>query len=209
MKKNRNWINRHRRDPFVREANAAGYRSRAAYKLLEIHRRDKLFRRGDTVVDLGAAPGGWSQVASQQVGAGGRVIAVDILPMESLPGVVTLQKDIHDAILRDRIKEVLAGNAVRIVISDMAPNITGVNALDQPRAMGMAELALEVSRGILVPGGNFLVKVFQGEEFDAFLKMVRSHFSEAAIRKPQASRSDSREVYVLGRGFRGLEEPRS
>nr|VFJ67134.1 MAG: 23S rRNA (uridine2552-2'-O)-methyltransferase [Candidatus Kentron sp. FM]VFJ67312.1 MAG: 23S rRNA (uridine2552-2'-O)-methyltransferase [Candidatus Kentron sp. FM]VFK16622.1 MAG: 23S rRNA (uridine2552-2'-O)-methyltransferase [Candidatus Kentron sp. FM] len=194
----RNWITRHRKDPFVKEAKGAGYRSRAAYKLLELQRRDGLFRRGDTVVDLGAAPGGWSQVARELVGGAGRVIAVDILPMAPLPGVILLAGDILDPELEGRIATLLAGTPARVVISDMAPNITGLNALDQPRALQMAESALEVGCRILAPGGSFLVKVFQGEGFDAFVKGVRGAFAKTCIRKPKASRASSREVYVLG-----------
>ncbi|VFM96899.1 MAG: 23S rRNA Um-2552 2'-O-methyltransferase [Candidatus Kentron sp. G] len=197
----RNWITRHRKDPFVKEAKEAGYRSRAAYKLLEIQRRDGLFRRGDTVVDLGAAPGGWSQVARELAGGAGRVIAVDILPMEPLAGVVFLEGDILDPALEGRITDLLAGKPARVVISDMAPNISGLNALDQPRVLRMAESALESGRRILAPEGSFLVKVFQGEGFDAFVKEVRGAFTKTVIRKPKASRASSREVYVLGRGL--------
>jgi len=201
MKKNRNWITKHCNDPFVKEAQEAGYRSRAAYKLLEIHRRDRLFQPGDTVLDLGAAPGGWSQVASRQVGEGSRVIAIDILPMDTLPGVISLQGDLQDQEVYDQLLAILAGEPVRVVISDMAPNITGVSALDQPRAMQVAELALDMALQLLAPGGNFLVKVFQGEGFDAFVKTVRGSFSKTYIRKPKASRASSREVYVIGWGY--------
>ncbi|MBT8420124.1 MAG: RlmE family RNA methyltransferase [Gammaproteobacteria bacterium] len=205
MGKNRNWITSHIKDPFVKRAVEAGYRSRAAYKLLEIDQRDGLFRRGDTVVDLGAAPGGWTQVASQRVGREGRVIAVDVLPMDPLPGVVSLEGDLHDPAVQVQIMEALAGRSASAVISDMAPNISGMNALDQPRTMQMAELALDISRDILAPGAGFLVKVFQGEGFDAFVKTVQQSFSKVYVRKPKASRANSREVYVLG--LKSVSEP--
>nr|VFK05358.1 MAG: 23S rRNA Um-2552 2'-O-methyltransferase [Candidatus Kentron sp. H]VFK05812.1 MAG: 23S rRNA Um-2552 2'-O-methyltransferase [Candidatus Kentron sp. H]VFK09252.1 MAG: 23S rRNA Um-2552 2'-O-methyltransferase [Candidatus Kentron sp. H] len=201
MRSTGNWITKHRKDPFVRDAREAGYRSRAAYKLLEINQRDGLFQRGDVVVDLGAAPGGWSQVASQQVGGAGRIIAIDRLPMVPLPGVDSLEGDIRDRAVQSWIVEILAGRPARVVLSDMAPNISGMNALDQPRALQMAESALDIGLGILAPGGDFLVKVFQGEGFEAFVKAVRGSFSKTYVRKPKASRAYSREIYVLGRDF--------
>nr|VFK20576.1 MAG: 23S rRNA Um-2552 2'-O-methyltransferase [Candidatus Kentron sp. LPFa] len=200
-KSNRRRITEHRNDPFVKKARETGYRSRAAYKLLEIDQRDHLFRHGDTVLDLGAAPGGWSQVARERIGKGGRVIAIDMLPMEPIPGVVALQGDMQDPEIQDRIVELLAEDSVRIVISDMAPNITGSNALDQPRSLQIAESALETAIRFLAPGGDFLVKVFQGEGFDAFVSTVRRSFTKTRIRKPKASRPASREVYILGLGL--------
>nr|VFJ95220.1 MAG: 23S rRNA Um-2552 2'-O-methyltransferase [Candidatus Kentron sp. LFY]VFK00397.1 MAG: 23S rRNA Um-2552 2'-O-methyltransferase [Candidatus Kentron sp. LFY] len=191
----------HCNDPFVKKAQKAGYRSRSAYKLLEIDQRDGLFRRGDTVVDLGAAPGGWSQVATEQIGEEGRVIAIDVLPIDPIPGVVTLKGDMRDRRMQDRITELLAGNSAQVVISDMAPNITGSNVLDQPKILQVAESALESGIRFLVPGGHFLVKMFQGEGFDAFVRAVQHSFAKTRVRKPKASRASSREVYILGLGL--------
>jgi len=200
-KSNRCWIAEHRSDPFVKKAQGAGYRSRSAYKLLEIDRRDRLFQRGDTVVDLGAAPGGWSQVARDRIGKEGRVIAIDLLPIEPLHGVVSVKGDMRDRQTQDRIVELLAGNPARVVISDMAPNISGSNTLDQPKIMQIAESALELGIRFLAPGGDFLVKVFQGEGFDAFVGAVQHSFGKTRVRKPKASRPSSREVYILGLGL--------
>nr|VFK28563.1 MAG: 23S rRNA Um-2552 2'-O-methyltransferase [Candidatus Kentron sp. MB] len=201
-KTNRRWITEHGKDPFVRKAQRAGYRSRSAYKLLEIDQRDRLFQRGDIVLDLGASPGGWSQVATERIGKNGRVIAVDLLSMEPLSGVVSLEGDIREQQMQDRITELLAGDSARVVISDMAPNITGSNIIDQPRVMQIAESVIELGDRFLAPDGNLLVKVFQGEGVDDFVKEIRSSFSKTRIRKPKASRPSSREVYVLGLGYR-------
>nr|VFK38503.1 MAG: 23S rRNA Um-2552 2'-O-methyltransferase [Candidatus Kentron sp. SD]VFK44828.1 MAG: 23S rRNA Um-2552 2'-O-methyltransferase [Candidatus Kentron sp. SD] len=200
-KSNRHWITRQRNDPFVDKARKAGYRSRSAYKLLEIDRRDGLFRRGDTVVDLGAAPGGWSQVARERVGGQGRVIAIDILPFEPIPGVISLEGDMRDRQTHDRVIELLAGNSAQVVISDMAPNISGSAILDQPRILQIATSALEAGIRFLSPDGNSLIKVFQGEEFDAFVGAMQRAFTKTRVRKPKASRASSREVYVLGLGL--------
>nr|VFK51843.1 MAG: 23S rRNA Um-2552 2'-O-methyltransferase [Candidatus Kentron sp. TUN]VFK53454.1 MAG: 23S rRNA Um-2552 2'-O-methyltransferase [Candidatus Kentron sp. TUN]VFK54670.1 MAG: 23S rRNA Um-2552 2'-O-methyltransferase [Candidatus Kentron sp. TUN] len=201
-KNNRHWITEYHKDLFVKKAKETGYRSRSAYKLLEINQRDQLFQRGDTVVDLGAAPGGWSQVAKGQIGKEGRVIAIDIRPIKPLPGVVSLEGDMRNEEIQNQIAKLLAGNLARVVISDMAPNISGSNAIDQPRALQIAESALELSIRFLAPGGDFLVKVFQGEGFDGFVNRVQRSFSKTRIRKPKASRASSREVYVLGWGYR-------
>lgn len=206
MKKHRSskrWLAEHHGDFYVQQARRAGYRSRAAYKLLEIDRRDRLFRRGIVVVDLGAAPGGWSQVAAQRVGPDGRVIALDRLPITPLPGVEVLQGDMEDAQVIERLEEKLAGREVDLVISDMAPNISGVEAIDQPRSICLAELAVDFACKVLRPGGDTVVKVFQGAGFDPFVRTLRRHFHKVVIRKPSASRGRSREVYLLGRGFRG------
>nr|VFJ46930.1 MAG: 23S rRNA Um-2552 2'-O-methyltransferase [Candidatus Kentron sp. FW]VFJ56245.1 MAG: 23S rRNA Um-2552 2'-O-methyltransferase [Candidatus Kentron sp. FW] len=199
---NRYWIIEHNRDPFVREAKKTGYRSRSAYKLLEIARRDQLFKRGDTIVDLGAAPGGWSQVAVEKIGKEGRVIAIDILPMEPIPGVISLKGDARDRETQGQVIKLLAEDLAQVVISDMAPNISGSNTLDQPRILQIAESALESGIRFLAPGGHFLVKVFQGDGFDAFIATVQCSFSKTRVRKPKASRASSREVYVLGWGYR-------
>lgn len=200
---NKSWLQEHHSDPYVKQARQEGYRSRAAYKLLDIDRRDRLLRPGMVVVDLGAAPGGWSQVAAQRVGGKGRVVALDILPMEPLPGVSFLQRDFHEESSVDELIAGLEGRAVDLVISDMAPNISGMDAVDQPRSLYLAELALDFARKVLRPGGDMLVKVFQGSGTEAFIREMRSHFATMATRKPQSSRARSREIYLLGRDFRG------
>ncbi|QFY88256.1 23S rRNA (uridine(2552)-2'-O)-methyltransferase RlmE [Magnetovirga frankeli] len=196
------WLQRHINDPYVQKAQREGMRSRAAYKLLEIQEKDRLIRRGQVIVDLGAAPGGWSQVAARILDGRGRVIALDLLPMDSLAGVDFIQGDFReDAVLR-QMREVLAGAAVDLVISDMLPNVTGVAAVDQPKSIYLCELALDFARECLKPGGDFLVKVYQGEGFEPFLREMRASFTKVQTRKPEASRSISREVYLLGRGKR-------
>jgi len=197
------WLKEHRDDPFVQRARREGYRSRACYKLLELHDRDRLFRPGMTVLDLGSAPGGWSQVAHAQVGERGRVIASDILPMDALAGVEFIQGDFTEDAVFERILASLAGAPADLVISDMAPNLSGVNAVDQPRSIYLVELALDMARRVLVPGGGFVAKVFQGEGFDPLIRESRQAFSRVVTRKPGASRARSREVYVVARGFHG------
>ena len=197
------WLREHFTDEYVRRAREAGYRSRAVYKLLEIQEKDRLLRPGMTVVDLGAAPGGWSQLAAGLVGARGAVIALDVLPMEPLPGVTLLQGDFREAAVLDELLKTLLGRPVDLVISDMAPNTSGIKAVDQPRGMYLAELAFDFAQRCLRPGGDFLVKVFQGEGFDPFLKNLRAAFGAVAPRKPKASRARSAEQYVLARNYRG------
>ncbi|MBX9812644.1 MAG: RlmE family RNA methyltransferase [Burkholderiales bacterium] len=196
------WMREHVNDPYVKRAQSEGYRSRAAYKLAQIAGRDKLLRPGMIVVDLGAAPGGWSQVAAQKVAPGGRVIAVDLLEIPALPGVSFVRGDFHDATTLAELERLLAGKAVDLVLSDMAPNITGIASVDQARAMALAELALDFSVKHLKPQGNFLVKLFQGEGFEKFVKALRGDFGQVLVRKPEASRSRSSEVYVLGKGLK-------
>lgn len=200
---NRRWLQEHHADSYVRQAQQEGYRSRAAYKLLEIDRRDRLLRPGMVVVDLGAAPGGWSQVAAQRVGPKGLVVALDVLPMDPIPGVSFIQADFHDQAAVDALLHVLGGRLVDLVICDMAPNISGMEDIDQPRSIYLAELALDFARKVLHPGGDILVKVFQGTGTEAFTKELRAHFSKITVRKPQASRARSREIYLVARGFRG------
>jgi 23S rRNA (uridine2552-2'-O)-methyltransferase len=201
-KSSRQWLDRHFTDEYVKRAQRDGYRSRAVYKLLEIQEKDRLLKPGQVVVDLGAAPGGWSQVARELVGPAGLVIALDILPMEPVSGVTFLQGDFRQEGLPERLRETLGGRAVDLVISDMAPNITGMAAVDQPRAMYLCELALDFVRESLKSGGDFLVKVFQGEGFDQYMQEIRRSFTRVAVRKPQASRSHSREVYIVARNFK-------
>ncbi|MEM8660469.1 MAG: 23S rRNA (uridine(2552)-2'-O)-methyltransferase RlmE [Pseudomonadota bacterium] len=197
------WLKEHREDPYVQQALREGYRSRACYKLLEIQERDKLIRPGMTVVDLGSAPGGWSQVAGNLVGHSGRVIASDILSMDSIAGVEFVEGDFTETEVFDAIAAAIGEAPVGVVLSDMAPNMSGMNAVDQPRSIYLVELALELTREVLAPGGGFVCKIFQGEGFDAVLKDVRSLFEKVVTRKPQASRPRSREVYLVAKGFRG------
>jgi 23S rRNA (uridine2552-2'-O)-methyltransferase len=195
------WLKEHRDDHYVKLARSAGYRSRAAFKLEEMDRRDRLFRSGMNVVDLGAAPGGWSQYAAARVGPGGRVLALDVLPMEPVSGVSFVQGDFREAGVLDALLDQVGPTQVQLVLSDMSPNISGMNAVDQPRAIYLAELALELARRVMAPGGSLLVKVFQGEGSDAYLAQLRRHFRSVAIRKPRASRPRSREFYALARGY--------
>jgi 23S rRNA (uridine2552-2'-O)-methyltransferase len=197
------WLKEHRDDPYVQRAQRDGYRSRACYKLLELQEKDTLIRPGMTVVDLGSAPGGWSQVAAELLNHRGRVVASDILPMDSLPDVTFIQGDFTEQDVMDRVLDALDGRPVDLVLSDMAPNLSGLADVDQPRAMYLVELALEMARQVLTPGGAFVAKVFQGEGFDAFLRDARVLFRKVSTRKPGASRPRSREVYLVARDFRG------
>lgn len=201
-KSSRNWLDRHFNDNYVKQAQQLGFRSRAAFKLLEIQEKDNLIVPGLVVVDLGAAPGGWSQIARDLVGDEGMVFALDILPMDPIAGVHVIEGDFREQEPFDKLLAMLDGRSVDLVISDMAPNISGVAAVDQPRSMYLCELALEFARQTLRPGGDFLVKVFQGEGFDDFFRLMRDSFGKVVTRKPQASRSKSREVYLLGRDFK-------
>ncbi len=199
-KSSKRWLHRHVNDPFVQKAQRQGYRSRAAYKLLEIQEKDGLIRPGQVVVDLGAAPGGWCQVASRILDGRGQVIAIDLLPMDSMAGVTCIQGDFQQDAVLQSLREQLDGKPVDLVISDMLPNVTGVSAVDQPRSIYLCELALDFAQEALKPGGDFLVKVYQGEGFEPFLRAMRQGFAKVVTRKPEASRSISREVYLLGRG---------
>jgi 23S rRNA (uridine2552-2'-O)-methyltransferase len=193
------WLSEHVHDHYVHQAQKDGYRSRAAYKLLEINEKDKLIRPGTVLADLGSAPGSWSQVAAQIVGDKGRVFALDILPMDPLPGVDFIQGDFREQEVLDEFVRLLGGRALDLVISDMAPNISGMSAIDQARSFHLTELALEFARDHLKPGGHFLVKVFQGSEFQDYLKAMRELFVEVVSRKPKASRDRSNEIYLLGK----------
>lgn len=196
------WLKEHFADDYVKRAQREGYRSRAVYKLKEIQEKDKLLRPGMTVVDLGAAPGGWSQLLAEMVDPGGRVVAMDILPMDSLAGVEFLQGDFHEEATLEALLTLLANQPVDLVTSDMSPNMSGIKAVDQPKGMYLVELALEFATQVLRPGGNFLCKVFQGEGFDALLGDMRRRFASTATRKPQSSRSRSPELYLLARNYR-------
>ena len=197
------WMREHINDPYVQKAKAEGYRSRAAYKLLELDRKDRLFAPGQLVVDLGAAPGSWTQVAVAKLGARGRVVAVDVLPMEPLPGVQFVEGDFREQEVLDALFVALGGRKADLVISDLAPNISGIGVSDQARSMHLAELALEFARQCLKPGGSLVVKVFQGAGFAEFLLAMRQAFAKVGSRKPEASRGRSSEMYLLGKGLKG------
>jgi 23S rRNA (uridine2552-2'-O)-methyltransferase len=197
------WLKEHRDDPYVQQAQREGYRSRACYKLLELQHKDRLVRPGMTVLDLGSAPGGWSQVAAELVGHKGRVIASDILPMDSLAGVEFIRGDFTEDEVFELILAAIADHPVDLVISDMSPNISGLSAADQPRSIYLVELALDMARRVLAPGGSFVAKVFQGEGFDQVFRDTKDSFSKVLTRKPKASRPRSREVYLVAKDFTG------
>ncbi|WP_323774940.1 23S rRNA (uridine(2552)-2'-O)-methyltransferase RlmE [Alcanivorax sp.] len=196
------WLKEHFNDPWVAKAQEQGYRSRASFKLLEMHEKDRLFRPGMTVLDLGAAPGGWSQVAGQLIGGRGKVIASDILAMDALPDVTFIEGDFREDAIYEQILAALGDQRADLVMSDMAPNMSGNSAVDQPRAMYLAELALDMAERVLEPDGLFLVKVFQGEGFEDYRKALQSRFKRVVSRKPAASRARSTEVYQLGFGLK-------
>lgn len=194
------WLKEHCSDKYVQQAQKKRLRSRAWFKLDEIQRTDKLFKPGMTVVDLGAAPGGWSQYVVTQIGNTGRIIACDILPMDPIVGVDFLEGDFRDELVLSALRARIGDNKVQVVMSDMAPNMSGTPAIDIPRIMYLVELALEMCRDVLAPGGSFLVKVCQGDGFDEYLQQIRSLFTTVKIRKPNASRARSREVYIVATG---------
>lgn len=197
----RKWLDRQHSDPYVKQAQREGYRSRAAYKLLEIQEKDRILRPGIRVLDLGAAPGSWCQIAARLVGPSGSVVALDLLPMDPLPGVSILQGDFREPEMLERLCATLGGEPLDLVLSDMAPNITGMSVVDQPRAMYLVELSLELARLRLQPGGSLVVKVFQGTGFDEVLLELRQSFARVVSRKPKSSRSQSRELYLVAKGF--------
>ena len=203
-KSSKKWLEERARDKYVKKSQQAGFRSRASFKLLEIQEKDRFIQPGMIVVDLGRAPGGWSQVAKILVGDKGSVLATDILPMAPISGVKFIQGDFtEDAVFEDLIEKV-QGESVDLVISDMAPNITGIRAIDQPESMHLAELALDFARSILREGAYFLVKVFEGEGIGEFKQVLASEFEKVKVRKPKASRSRSREIYLLAEKYRNL-----
>ena len=197
------WLKEHFDDVWVKKSREDGYRSRASYKLIELDGKDKLFRPGQVVVDLGAAPGGWSQVAVERVGDKGVVIASDILPMNPIAGVEFVQGDFTEDEVFEALLELLGDRRADVVISDMAPNMSGMAAVDIPKAMGLVELALDMAKRVLRSGGVFVAKVFQGEGFEALLADMRGSFDTVVSRKPDSSRARSREIYLVGKGFRG------
>jgi len=202
-KTSKKWLDEHVNDPYVKKAQIDGYRSRASYKLIEINEKDKLIRPNSVVMDLGSAPGGWSQVVAPWVGDSGRVIASDILPMDGIVGVTFIQGDFTEEAVYKQIVSELNGEKVDVVVSDMAPNLSGVNTTDQYSSIYLVELALDMARNVLKPGGSFCAKVFQGVGYEEYVKDVRSSFEKVLVRKPAASRPRSREVYIVGKGFKG------
>lgn len=200
-KSSRRWLKEHERDVYVKRAREEGYRSRAAFKLQEIQRTDRILRPGMTLVDLGAAPGGWSQLAAQVLRGKGRIIALDILPMDEIAGVEFIMGDFTSEAVLEQLEQALGGDRVHLVLSDMAPNMSGIADVDHDRSMYLVELALDFAKMHLSPGGDFLVKVFQGRSFHPFLLELRQRFRTVKVRKPPASRQRSSELYLLARDF--------
>lgn len=196
-------MSRHLSDPFVKQAQKDGFRSRSAYKLIELNEKDRLIRPGMRILDLGSAPGGWSQVASRIVGAKGRVLATDILPMDALPNVDFIRGDFTEDATVEQLLDWLGGGRFDLIVSDIAPNITGISSADQASSIYFMELALDTVRKTLEPGATFVAKMFQGSGSDEYLKELRAHFDKVSIRKPAASRKESREVYLVAKGFKG------
>jgi 23S rRNA (uridine2552-2'-O)-methyltransferase len=197
------WLQEHVNDPYVKQAQKDGYRSRSSYKLIQLNEKDRLIRPGMLIMDLGAAPGGWSQVAGRLVGDKGRVVATDILPMDPLRNVDFIQGDFTEEAVLNRIIDQLNGNRPDLIVSDISPNITGIDSADQASSMYLVELALDLARRVLKPRGDFVAKVFQGAGSDAYLKDLRTSFEKVLVRKPAASRPRSREIYVVARSFKG------
>jgi len=202
-KSSQRWLDEHFDDYYVKEAQKYGYRTRASFKLLEIHKKDNLFKPGMSVIDLGAAPGGWSQVAAELLGSSGRIIASDILSMDALPDVQFIQGDFTEDSVLEAILTALDNSPVDLVMSDMAPNMSGMKDIDQPRSMYLIELAVDLAKQVLTPGGYFLTKVFQGEGFESLHRDLQQNFNKVITRKPAASRPRSRETYLLAKGFKG------
>lgn len=192
----------HFQDEYVKKAQAMGYRSRAVFKLIEIQEKDKIIKPGINIVDLGAAPGGWSEYVSKIVGKKNKVIALDLLPIDPIDGVDFIQGDFREDDVLEQLYKVLDGEPVHLLLSDMAPNMSGSREMDQPRAIYLGELALDAAQHILAKGGTFLIKMFQGAGFDEYYNQVRQQFSSVVIRKPKASRPRSNEVYILAKGFK-------
>lgn len=202
-KSSKQWLKEHFDDEYVLRAKQEGYRSRAIYKLIEIQQKDKILKPGMTVIDLGAAPGGWSEYAVTQLGGKGRIIALDILPMAPMAGVEIIEGDFREEAVLTELLDLIGKDRADLVICDMAPNISGMGVVDLPRAYYLSELALDLAQQVLKPGGGLLVKLFQGEGFDAYLKLLKQHFSRLVMRKPKASRTRSREIYALATGYTG------
>ncbi|HEX9389724.1 MAG TPA: RlmE family RNA methyltransferase [Usitatibacteraceae bacterium] len=201
-KNSRDWVKRHLNDPFVKKAQEDGYRSRAVYKLQEIDAREGFLRPGAVVVDLGSAPGGWSQLAIKKVGSKGKVVAIDLLPMEAIPGVIFIQADFSDEAGLNAVIAELESKPVDLVISDMSPNMTGIPLTDQARLFNLGEMAMDFAVKFLQPGGVFIVKVFQGAGFEPYVKLLRQNFQHVSAKKPDASRDESREVYLVAKAVK-------
>lgn len=199
MKRDRRWLDRQNRDPYVKQARGSHYRSRAVYKLQQIDQRDRLFHPGQLIVDLGSAPGSWSQYVAEKVAPSGRVIALDLLEMEPIPGVQFIQGDFTETDIYEQCLQALEGRTVDLVISDMAPNLSGIRDTDQARSMYLAELALDFAGQVLGPRGSLLLKVFEGAGMDAYKRSLNEQFQRVIVRKPEASRAGSREFYILAR----------
>ena len=199
----RDWMNRHLKDPYVKQSKLDGYRSRAVYKLLEINDKEKLIKSGMHVIDLGAAPGAWSEWSRTAVGDRGQVIALDCLPMDPIQGVEFIQGDFRDQETLDELLQVLNGQSIDVIISDMAPNLSGLKSVDQPKSIYLAELSLELACQVLKKDGSLLMKVFQGAGLEALVKALRSYFVQVKHIKPKASRSESKELYLLAKSFKG------
>ena len=206
-KTSRQWLHRHVTDPYVQRSKREGYRSRSAYKLIEIDDRDKLLKPGQLVVDLGAAPGGWSQVVAKRSGPAGRVVAIDLLPLDPIAGVTVTQADFGSKKGLESVEASLGGRRADVVLSDMAPNLSGIAVSDQARSMELAEIARDFALLHLQPEGAFLVIIFQGAGYDEYLKSLREAFRKVVVRKPQASRDESAEQYLLARGLKPLKSP--
>jgi 23S rRNA (uridine2552-2'-O)-methyltransferase len=202
-KSSASWLARHVSDPFVKQAQKDGYRARSAYKLIELNDKDRLIRPGMRILDLGSAPGGWSQVAGKIVGGQGRVLATDILPMDALENVDFIQGDFTEDAIEQQILDWLSGAKFDLILSDMAPNTTGIDSADAAKSIYLLELALESARTTLKSHANFAAKMFQGAGSDQYLKELRTHFEKVTVRKPAASRKESREVYLVAKGFKG------
>ena len=207
-KSSKGWLKEHFDDEYVRRSQQDGYRSRAIYKLIEINEKDRLIKPGMTVVDLGAAPGGWSEYCVKKLGKNGTIIALDILPMDPIDGVTIIEGDFREDSVFEELMSVMNSGLAKngkadLVISDMAPNISGMGSVDMPRAYYLCELALDLARQVLTPGGGLLVKLFQGDGFEAYNKELKTSFSKVVMRKPKASRPRSREIYALATGFLG------
>jgi 23S rRNA (uridine2552-2'-O)-methyltransferase len=197
-----NWLARQQRDPYVKQVQQSHYRSRAVYKLIEIDDKDHLFKQGQTIIDLGAAPGSWSQYVSEKIGDKGRLIAIDILPMEPIDNTLFIEGDFTEQPVYEQCLQMMGNSKADLVISDMAPNLSGIRAADQARSLYLAELSFDLAKSVLKKGGDMLVKVFEGEGTDMYRHDLKEHFEKVIVRKPKASRDDSREFYVLAKSFR-------
>ncbi len=198
----KHWLTRQQKDPYVRQAQQSHYRSRAVYKLIEIDEKDHLFKQGQTIVDLGAAPGSWSQYVSEKIGNKGRLIAIDILPIQPIDNTLFIKGDFTEQSVYEQCLQAIESTRADLVISDMAPNLSGIRAADQARSLYLAELSFDLAKTVLKKGGDMLVKVFEGEGTDTYRHDLKEHFAKIVVRKPKASRDDSREFYVLARTFR-------